>query len=323
MSEYSIAGISFAFTVTSVGKVELVPERQNIVNRFDEHGDLLTLDRLPEEGNASFRQRMLDVTVNRGSPTYEGFINNLARELGLSKFKAITIDLVLGSDGEPLATNPRVDILASEVILYKEWNSSEDYEIDKTINIYDLGTDCYYLSDLINEINTSEYFTASLVSGVRPNLLSTCLVRGNTHRREDQEVAWADQQTRLKDTEWGTRPRTHEGSFWFSEKNVFVTEVAGEPENPGEYSIDYYNGYLVSYDIPSGTGRFGYTYGEFPYTAYASLVQLYSLQDENFTKKLFAQEVLESGEEVNALPNAEGSEIIHQLYKDTKVFWGA
>ena len=87
--QYTVSGISFCFNVSSVKKVSLVPKRQNIVNRFDEHGDLLSLDRLPEEKNSDFRQRMLDVSVNKGDPTYEGFINNLSREFGLEKFKAL------------------------------------------------------------------------------------------------------------------------------------------------------------------------------------------------------------------------------------------
>lgn len=315
MAEYSIGGIVFAITVDSVSSIKLIPERRNIVNRFDEHGDTLTLNRLPDEDNVAFRQRMLDIHVHPGGPTYEGLVNNLSRELGFLRMPAMTIDLKRDSSGQPIAPNPRVDILASEIILYSNWQDYDVYTIDKTINIYDSGSAGYYLRDLVAEINTSDYFIAGIDTGVRPNLHSTNLIRGTTYR-EARENIRADKQFIFR-YDLITR-----GSIWFSDKNIFRTEVLVEPQNPGEYYINYTNGYVVSNDISDGTKICGYIYAKFPFEVDASLIHVYTLQDDNFVKKLFIQEVLESGESVNGLPNTEGAEIYHQVFKDTKMFWG-
>ena len=60
----------------------------------------------------------------------------------------------------------------------------------------------------------------------------------------------------------------------------------------------------------------------FPMEIDYSEVRVYSLQDDDFTYELFQQEENDAGNEQSALPDTEGSEILHQLYKDMKMFWG-
>lgn len=316
MTDYSTSGIGFAVNVTSIAQVEVTPVRRNVVNKFDSQGNLLTVDRLPVETNAEFRQRMLDMSVHRGDPTYEGLINNLSRAFGCPRYHALTIDLTVGSDGSPLAPRGRVDILADRVVLYSDWQSSDTYTIDAEINIYDLGADGFYLNELVNEINSSQYFTASIQTGVRSNIHSSNLVRGTSYNSAVTEYIYGHTQHKFQNTH--IIPET----LWFSEeKNVFTTEVSTEPAADGEYYVDYINSYVVTYNIPSGEGICGYAWNDFPMKVDASLVHAYSFQDENFTKKLFHQEQTDAGD-VNGLPNKEGAEIFHQLYKEANIFWG-
>jgi hypothetical protein len=316
MTNYSISSIGFAINVTSVTQVNITPVRKDIVNRFDEHGDLITLDRLPSENNVDFRNRILDIGVHRGGPTYEGLLNNLARELGCQRYHAITIDLTEGSDGSPLAPNARVDILADQVILYSNWQSPDNYTIDSEINIYDKTSEGFLLYQLINEINNSEYFTASIENGVRTNIHSTNLVRDTSYDVVLSEPIFGYRQHKFSNY------RIISGTLWFSEKkNVFNTQVSITPTTEGEYYIDYNNNYVITYSIPSGEGICGYAWNQFPMKVDASLIHIYSLQDENFTKKLFKEEETEAGT-VYGLPNTEGSEIYHQLFKEVKTFWG-
>lgn len=315
MADYSIASVGFAFNVTSVAQVKVVPERQDLVNRFDEHGDLLSLDRLPEETNAAFRDRIMDLSVHRGGPTYEGLINNLARELGLPRYHALTIDFTRDSAGDPVARNPRVDILADRVILYENWQSSDNYTIDNTIHFYDPDSEGHYLNQLINQINTSTYFTATLASDVRPNLHSANLIRRSSFGRILQEAIDSIHQNQL------SYNYIVEGSLWFEERHIFHTEVTTDPAAEGEYYVDYDRSFVISYDQPSGDGLCGYMFNDFPMIVDASLVHVYSLQDENFTNKLFHAEATDAGT-VYGLPNREGAEIYHQLFKETEVFWG-
>jgi hypothetical protein len=316
MAQYTIGSVAFAITVSSVEQVKMTPVRRAVVNRFDEHGDLLSLDRLPAESNVDFRLRMMDLSVHHGGPHYEGLLNNLARELGVPRQPALTISLAVDSAGAALASSPRVDILASEVVLYSDWKSAEDYTVDTTIGIYDPGDDGYFLNDLATQINLSTYFSATLDADVRPNLHSTNLVRGNSWGRITTDVIGADLATSLS---FGN---ITQDSIWFSEKNIFQTEVVGTPQAEGEYSIDYTQGIVRNYSMPSGEGTCGYWYAQFPMQIDASLIHVYNLQDVNFLKKLFRQETLDSGSDVNALPNTEGAEIFHQLFKETQVMWG-
>ena len=316
MTDYSISAVGLAVNVSAVQQVILAPERKNVVNRFDEHGDLLTLDRLPDEGNVDFKARMLDLSVHPGGPTYEGLLNNLCRELGCPRYHAVTIDLKLDSNGSPVAPNPRVDILADKVVLYSDWRTHTNYTIDKEINIYDQGSEGYFLYQLVNEINTSSYFSAAIPSGVRTNTHSVNLFRGTSYDVVFSEAIFSYRQHKFNNY------RLVVDSLWFSEsRDIFKTKVLTLPSSAGEYYIDYDNNFVITYSVPSGNGICGYAYNTFPMQVDASLIHIYSLQDDNFVKKLFRQEETESGT-LSGLPNTEGSEIYHQLYKETKVFWG-
>lgn len=316
MAEYGTKRIGFAIKVSAVTEVRTAPSRHQLVNRFDEHGDLFTLDRLPSEDNLAFKKRIMDMTYHPGGPHYEGFLNNLSRELACPRQLALTIDLKNGSDGKALARNPRVDILADRIILYHNWLDYDNFEVDKEINIYDLGAEGYYLNDLVNEINSSEYFFAALDDDIRPNLHSVNLVRGNTHKVIVDDVIRADDFTIL------SMQNIVEGTIWFSDTDAFATEVEGEPEEDGEYHVDYEYGRVLVHKLTDGSVTCGYTYATFPYEVDASLVHIYTLQDANYTKKLFHREYLQSGEDIDALPNTEGAEVFHQLFKETEVFWG-
>jgi len=314
---YGTKTIGFAVSVGAVSEYRGKPQSHSIVNRFDEHGDLYSLDRLPGETNAEFKKRIMDLTLHPGGPHYEGVISNLARELGCPREPALIIDVKRdGSSNAVLASNPRVDILADRVVLYNDWKDYDNFTLDREINFYDLGRDGYYLSGLINEINKSSYFVAAADADVRLKLHSTNLIRGSSFGAITNDTIKADGLTIL------SMKNIVENSVWFSEKDIFTTEVQGEPSADGEYKIDYDNGYVYVYSLPSGSGVCGYYYSKFPMEVDASLVHIYSLQDENYTKKLFRKESLPSGEEENALPNTEGAEVFHQLFKEAPSLWG-
>jgi len=311
----SIVSIGFVVKVKNITQEVIIPTRRNVVNRFDEMGDLLSVDRLPDEDNPSFRERQFDLSVNRGGPDYFGLLNNLARELGCPKFKAITIDLVKGSDGTKTARNPRVDILADRAVLYEDWRPNVDPTIDRIIEFYDHDSAGYYLNNFVAEINESSHFIATIPSGVRPNLHTVNLVKQSSYRTNTSEILFSEEQHKF------LFDNIIEDSIVFSESEIFKTQVQTEPSSKGEYYIDYENSYVISYDLPSEEGVCEYYYNRFPLDVEASLIHIYSLQDEDFVKKLFIQEENGSGV-VNALPNTEGSEIYHQLFKETNVFWG-
>lgn len=308
--------IGFSFYVELPKEISGTPTKRTIVNNFDYIGDVVSVERINGESNVDFKKRIWDKTVHPGGASYEGVVNEVGRKLGLLRKHTITIDLKLNSAGEPVATSPRVDILANRVILYSDWRPNGTAIIDKEIRTYQQNDDGFYLNDLVNKINESEYFSASLVSGIRPNDFSSCLVRGSSINRIPLDYIKPD---KFQYLDYNNISRN---SLSFEETKIFETEVTGEPSQTGEYKVDYINGTITSYTTPSGNYGCSYHFNVFPMEIDSVPIQVFSLQDDNFTTELFEKELAPSGKEINSLPNEEGSEIYHQLFMETKVFWG-
>jgi hypothetical protein len=308
--------LGFSVYIELPTQVEGKPTVRNIVNNFDYQGDLVSLRRIHGEDNASYKERMWDVSVHPGGPLYDGIVSGLARELGYLRENAIQIDLKLNSAGIPIAPSPRVDILANRVVLYSDWRPDGTAVIDKEIRTYKLGDPGYYLDDLVASINQSEYFSAALIGSIRPNTISSTMVRVTSNYVIPQEYVRSDKLLIL-DNQYIVP-----GSLSFFEKIIFKTEVTGTPSADGEYVVDYITGEVETYLQPSGQSYCSYQYADFPMTVDTVPIQIFTLQDEDFQYELFHHETLDSGEVVNSLPNAEGSEIYHELFRKCEVFWG-
>ena len=308
--------LGFNFYVELPTEVKGTPTKRTIVNNFDYAGEVVSMERINGESNVDFKKRIWDKTVHPGDASYEGVTNEIARQLGHLRKNTISIDLKLNSAGQPVAPSPRVDILANKVVLYSDWRPNGTEIIDMEIRTYQPGDDGYYLYGLVNKINESEYFSASLFSGIRSNDFSSCLVRYSSLGRIPLDHIKAD---RFQDLDYSNISRD---SLSFEEPNVFETEVSDDPIQNGEYKIDYASGTITTYTTPSGNYGCSYHYNTFPMEVDSVPIQVFSLQDDNFTTELFDKELLDSGEEINSLPNEEGSEIYHQLFMETEVFWG-
>ena len=311
-----LKSLGIAFKISTPTEVSVVPEAKNIVNNFDLLGAFVSLKRLPQEKNNSYKQRLFDANVNLGGPTYNGNINNLTREFGYAIERCILIELKQTSSGEPIANNPRIDILANKVVLYSDYQPTGTALIDKTIDTYSPSDSGYFLSDLVAEINSSVCFSASIYSGVRPNLHSSNLIRKTSYNYIPRDLIDSSKKVFL------SANNLVQKSVRFGDKNVFTTEVLTTPTSKGEYYIDYVNGSIETYSLPDGTFDVSYHYNEFPLRVDYSPIQLYTLQDDNFLEEMFETETLCSGETVSSLPTEEGSEIFHQLFMETKYLWG-
>lgn len=306
----------FSFYVDLPEEIKGTPQVRNIVDNFDLHGDLVSLRRISGESNADYKLRLWDASVHPGGPLYEGVVNGIAREFGLLRVPAITIDIKKASDGSPIALSPRVDILANRVVLYSDWRPDGTAVIDREIRFYQLSDSGYYLDDLATEINKSEYFSAALDAEIRPNTITATIVRKTSNLIVRSEHIRGDKFTQLENS------YIVRGSVTFIEKDVFDVEVSGVPAAEGEYSIGYSNGEIMSFVLPSGRGYCAYMAASFPMKVDVVPVQIFTFQDDDFQYELFEKKELDSGELINALPNVEGSEIYHQLFKETEVFWG-
>jgi hypothetical protein len=312
----NIKSIGFLFYVSPMSEYSGKPEAKNILNSFDFIGDFVSTSRLEGETVPVFKQRLMDVSVHPGGPTYFGVINNLTRDFGYLRHKALTIDLTLDYIGAPIARNPRVDILSDRIVLYSDWRPNETAVVDLEIPIYNPDDSGYFLSDLITQINTSTCFSATIDPEARPNYHSSNLVRDTSDIVLSSDPIKADKRTIL------SAQNIVEDSIVFADPGVFVTLVASSPTSAGEYSVDRVNGIIETFTIPTGNYVVTYHAGNFPMEIDYSPIKVYTLNDDDFKSQLFVQETLSSGEEVNGLPNTEGSEIMHQLFKETEVFWG-
>jgi len=301
--------------IESPTEVSGKPERRQFRNQFDSHGAIVSLERLNGESNQDYKDRILDVSVHPGSPLYDGVVNNLTRAFGEKRLRAIEISLNTDVSGNYIAENPRVDLLANKVVLYSDWQPNGTAIIDKSINIYNPTDEGYFLEDLVSEINSSTCFSASVYSGVRENLHSTNLIRNSSYKRIRGDLVESNNRFSL------TSNNIVQSSMFFDEQDVFAVEVTGTPSASGEYNVDYTNGVVEVYSVPSGTAGVSYHYNIFPLVVDYSYIKIYTLQDDNFTRELYNLEQV-NGQEVKALPNTEGSEIIHQLYIETKHLWG-
>jgi hypothetical protein len=305
--------IGFVFSTEASTQFTAVPEAKELVNSFDLIGDLVSLRRRKLEKNAEYKQRIADVNVNLGSAVYSGVVNNLLRDLGLGRQKAFTITLKLQSSGDPIAVNPRVDILANRIILYKDWRPGEEPVIDKEIRTYLPEDTGFYVSNLVTAINTSECFSASM-EDIRPNSFSSNLIRLSSIAILSDDLVKSDRMIKFSATNLVTN------TVLFGEKNVFKKEVSILVED-GDYTVDYVNGVAYSYTLPSGNSYVSYQYNIFPLEVELCDIQLFTLNDDDFNNELFMKVELDSGE-ANGLLTSEGAEIYHDVYKNNKIFWG-
>lgn len=308
--------ISFSIYVNTPTTLEATPKQVQVVNSFDYNAGLVGLERVEGETNVELRERIWDASVHPSGPLYEGVVNGVSRDLGFLRQHAITIDLKLNSAGEPVATSPRVDILANRVILYSDWRPTGTKVIDKEIYFYQNDSEGYYLNNLVDSINASNCFSAILISDVRPNTHTTSLIKKTSHLFVPSEAIQVDKRTTLR------FKYISKDGIMFEDKDTFSTETAAEPSDNGEFLINYTEGKVTSYNLPNEGNGCSYHANIFPLEIDYLPVQVFSLNDEDFTSELFNKDTLDSGEEINSLLNHEGSQIYHQLYKAAKVFWG-
>lgn len=306
----------FSIYISAGSEVSVTPVKQNVLNEFDFIGEAEGLLRLANESNSEYKQRIMDLKVHKGGPSYKGIVNNLSRAFGTPIEKCMTITLKTDSSGDNVAISPRIDFLADRVVLYSDWRPNGTEVIDKTIYIYNPTDEGYFVEDLVSEINSSNCFSSTLESDIRPNMHSTNIIMDTSSKYIRKDVMENQKRTVLA-AELITKD-----SIIFDETSIFETEVSSEPAADGEFLVDYINGIVESYSVPKGTRYVSYYYANFPLEIEYSPIKIYSLGDDNFYNSLFQKETLPSGEEINTMLTTEGTQILNYMYKELPVFWG-
>lgn len=298
----------------------ITPEAVNTPNAFDYFGMLLGLPRIQGEKNPAYRKRLWDVYVHRAGPSQEGLINGITRELGLKQYDALTVSYT-----GPSTNSPRVIVRDVQIELYSNWNLVDESVSSNTldgeaIDTYSKSSDGYYIGGLIEEINSSSYFTAAIVNGVSEKALSACLVDQDSRKWQEAELLESFYRNTLEYRD------IISGSLTFSAagRDVFVDQKASEDSVlvSGDYYIDYDNSILISQDLPPEDTICRYMYDELPLTLTASPVILHEFGSSYFRSKVFEQILQSDGTYKDGLPLDAAIRYINELLSARGMLWG-
>ena len=302
----SEAKLNLSFKVDVLHRVGK-PIAHNLFNAFDQHGLLLGLPRLEAESNADYLNRLLDVKAKPANSTYLGLVYGISRRLGLSMYESIVVEAKKDSDGIFKAIAPSIRFRGPYVDLITDC-STDDPIVERTIDRFE-KSGAYSLQELVDEINKSTYFQATLKAGISKFTRSMTIIDG-----ESCQLRLTEQlpQTTIIQL---AKKKIAKGSIFFTDKEIFKTEKS-LPANislKGDYAIDYKNGIVWTHTAPRVGATIRYKYILDPYTALSSPVIVYNLHSDEMHDKLFGQYADEFGNAYDGLPSKLGTDIINEL----------
>lgn len=284
-------------------------------NQFDEHGSLLSLPRLYEEKNAPYKRRIQDAAVHLANSAYQGLVYGITRELGLSLFNAIDINPKVDTNGDFLAPDPYIWFNGVWLALYSDYGrDSLDWAVDR----FQKGGNYEHLGRLVDMINTTSFFEASLRPNVDPYTRSMSILNQSNHQSVSMEFVPQSTKFRLDN-----RYLVNNTAF-FSNRTTFKTEMssASAVSSRGQYHINYSKGIVTVYTIPNPREYIRYRYVEYPFTVVASPIILHDINQDVFREKMFEQVLQLDGTYEHGLPTELGVDIINELMSVSPMYWG-
>lgn len=289
---------------------QLTPVVHKIFNEWDQHGITVGLERNYLESNADYKQRLLDVFVNRGGSTYRGMLNAITRELGLSFYDAMTVTMSSG------LTNPAIVFDENLCKLMSDINPNNPVTYLE-IDLADKTSDNYYLGGLIDTINATPYFSATISSEADEYDRSM-----RVYKQSNVTLVYSEE-------------LISGAKIKLDNENILANTVSIESDNltqrvssqadvnaSGRYYINLETGTLYTYDSPMAGSLISYMYKTDPVTFKASPVIISNLQGDEYQKKLFYQATNELGVNFDSVPSIHGIDIISELYTLAGLYWG-
>lgn len=286
------------------------PIKQEVRTDTDIIGNILGLPRLKDESLSTYRKRLLGETTERSGASQKELIATLSRRVGKFDLPVFDIDVIRDSNGEPLATNPKVEITSSHLYCYANADSTPIV----TINFYDRA-DGMFLLDIVAAFSGNTYFTLTTLSDYSTYLKSQNLRFDSSLNYVNNEILLDSVQNNLKNSLivdiFPTNPQ------------LFKTEVnsLASVTDIGKYYVDYTNGVIFTYE--SMGGLIGYTYNKFPFRVFWQPLKIYPYIDED--KKFFHRESIiddDTGLESYDILNSKGVNIANLVYGVHPIHWG-
>lgn len=308
----STGTLGHTFNVAEV-HISLIPQARTTFNEFDSFGLLLGLERLPEEANADYKKRLLDVYIHRASSTYTGLVNGITRELGLEFYFPITITLRTGLDSDLI---PAIQFKQNKVYIYSDVVAGTK---ELTVDRGEVLGGAYTIGELVNYINNnSAIYTAEANPNIRERTRSDCILNSSSVTSIVTELIPTSFNFQLQ----------HEsvlvGTLVFSDTTAFREEVTQEVlvTSIGKYYVNYETGFVSSYSTPNQGTVARYKYSVATFSPTASPIIIRSIHSSEFQSLMFHQIIDVDGTVSNGVPTDLGSEILNELLSVVPQYWG-
>ena len=270
-------------------------DQQNVHHPMDDIGTIVGLDRLNEEDVADFRDRVMDVFVNKANASYPGLLNGMNRHLGFIPERTLVMEL---ASTALMENGPRIEINATNVTIYSSWGINITPSVEMTIDIFnDFKSSRHthyarYMGDVVEIINTySSVFTTTLSDTSKLYTLASNLVPLSSVNLQQTELI-KTQHHKLKNNYIvpgsivfnDYRPRNElifRGSDWDLEDEFTP------PSDEETYWVDYDQGYVTLGIEDPRNISVSYLYNDLPLTVYSMPVELYAFTDQEFQKELY------------------------------------
>lgn len=282
------------------------PESHFVFNELDRFGILLGLPRLEEERNAEYKQRLLDVMVNRAGSSYRGLINGITRELGLSIKEIFVLSPVRDTDGVPIAPNPAIVFQDTKCKIYTDFTDSENGLLS-TIDRFEAGPG-YTIGNIIDRIEETGYFICSVIL---PDRLSD---RSMTIFNQSTLITVTSEELDTGGSRIKLRNRGLVSTSIVVRSSSLIERVSSQNalRKSGQYYIDTEEGIIYCVSSPDNSSSIRYQYRNDTYRVLASPVIIHNIQSEDFRSKMFDQ-MVRDGIITDGAPTPLGIELINEL----------
>jgi len=218
------------------------------------------------------------------------------------------------------AFNPKVEITASKINLFREYINEDNFQLERTI---DLREEVKFHRDLVDVINTLNYFESEDIADSRKDIFAFALKKQTSEHVVIQETIPSARFFRLENS------AIKEGSVKFTEATIFLRETDEDlvSQAVGNYNIDYTNGIVTTNTLPSGHGKVSYTWNKFPFMVTYSPVIINALTNKDTQQFLFNQMEMKlytnfKGKYISGQPKADMIEHIAELLAVKPQNWG-
>jgi len=315
----SFTSFSHSFSV-SRPDIVITPDNflipRTVWNQFDEHGLIAGISRNRGESNREIRRRIYDAWVNIANSSYRGLVNGITRELGLELYYPVRIDPKISTaTGKFFAPDPYIKFDGVNLYLYSDYiNNVLDYQLDR----FEPGGNLEKLGWLVDFINSTTYFEASLTDTLYKNNTSMVVIN-QSNRFTHEQALDASTKTKLK------YKHIIPGSILFTgDDDVIKREVvsAADVSSLGKYHINYTEGIITTWTIPALEASIRYDYVIYPFKPVSSPIIIHDLNSDNFKVKLFGQILLDDGTYEHGLPTELGVDFLNELLTVVPMYWG-